>query len=271
MKHKFLLICIFLTVLLTAISPAAALTDTLEITDPSNVTHSFTYQQLSEMPTTTLYAELYCYGNLVASGDWSGVQLNYLLTITNVTSEVKSIQLTASDSYTVTIPIELAAEPETIIAYQKDGQQLAGLRLVLPGVNGASWIAKIVSITMSPVEVGAPAAASGPGGRNDLSSIIGNSQVPPKPAITPKQTQPTPKPVPDNPKPNPTVPPANITEVEPAPKQQVADNQSIMSDSVTMGLAAFVFALSLAIAGIVSVTLMALRKQKEGRDGERLE
>jgi len=266
MKLKLLLMCTLLTILLTTITPATAVTDTLEITDPSNLTHSFTYQQLAEMPPTTIYANLYCYGSLVASGDWSGVQLNYLLTKTNANSEVKSIQLTASDSYTVTIPIELALAPETIIAYQKDGEPLAGLRLVLPGVNGASWIAQIVSITMSPAEVDSPPTASGPGGRGNLANIIENSKIPPTPTITPEQTQPTPQPVPDNPTPNPTVPPANITEVEPIPKQQTADNQPIMVDSVTMGVIAFVFAMGLAIAGIMSVTLIALIKNRRNED-----
>jgi len=265
MKLKLLLMCTFLTILLTTITPATAVTDTMEITDPSNLTHSFTYQQLAEMPTTTIYGELYCYGSLVASGDWSGVQLNHLLTIANANSEVKSIQLTASDSYTVTIPIELAVAPETIIAYQKDGEPIAGLRLVLPGVNGASWIAQIVSITMSPAEVDSPPTASGPGGRGNLANIIENSKIPRTPTITPEQTQPTPQPVIDNATPNPTVPPENIT-VKPIPTQQTADYQSIMLDGVTKGATAFVFAMGLAIAGIVSVTLMALTKNRRNED-----
>jgi DMSO/TMAO reductase YedYZ molybdopterin-dependent catalytic subunit len=262
MKLKFLLLCTFLTILLINITPATAVTDTLEITDPSNVTHSFTYQQLAEMPTTTIYAELYCYGSLVTSGDWSGVQLNHLLTITNANSEVKSIQLTASDSYTVTIPVELAVAPETIIAYQKDGEPVAGLRLVLPGVNGASWIAQIVSITMSPAEVDSPPTASGPGGRGNLANIIENSKIPP--TITPEQ-QPTPQPVPESPTPHPTVPPENIT-IGPIPTKQTADYQPITLDGVTKGATAFVFATGLAIAGIVSVTLIALTKNRKKKD-----
>lgn len=65
MKLKFLLIPTFLTILLINITPATAATGTLEITDLSNVTYNFTYQQLAEMPKTTLYAEIYCYGSLV--------------------------------------------------------------------------------------------------------------------------------------------------------------------------------------------------------------
>ena len=97
------------------------------------------------MPKTTLYAEIYCYGSLVDSGDWSGVQLSYLLNQISDGSNVNSIQFVAADSYTVTIPTLIAMAPETIIAYQKNGDPLSeGLRLVLPGYNGASWIAQIV-------------------------------------------------------------------------------------------------------------------------------
>ena len=188
-----------MAILLITVMPTTAATSTIEITNLSRDTYTFTYQQLAEMPQTTLYAELYCYGNLVESGDWSGVQLNYLLTQTNVTSDVKSILFTASDAYTVIIPMQLAVAPETIIAYQKNGEQLTGLRLVLPGVNGASWINQIVTISMGSNEVDAPAAASGPGARGNLiENIIGNSQPPPAPTIAPNQTQPTPKPTPDN-------------------------------------------------------------------------
>jgi DMSO/TMAO reductase YedYZ molybdopterin-dependent catalytic subunit len=259
MKLKFLLLCTFLTILLTTITPATATVGSLEITDLSNVTNNFTNQQLTEMPKTTINAELYCYGNLVACGDWSGVQLNYLLTQTNDNSEVKSIQLVASDGYTVTIPFQLAMAPETVIAYQKDGELLTGLRLVLPGVNGASWIAQIVSITMRNTQVDEPAAAAGPGGRGNLiASIIENKQSPispPTPTVTPEQTQPTQQPTPDNSSPNPTVPLANTTEVAPTPKQQTADNQSIMLVSGTVGVIAAVFAVGLAIAGIITFKL----------------
>ena len=186
MKLKFLLISTFLTILLINITPATAATGTLEITDLSNVTYNFTYQQLAEMPKTTVYAEIYCYGSLVGSGDWSGVQLSYLLNQISDGSNVNSIQFVAADSYTVAIPTLIAMAPETIIAYQKDGEPLSeGLRLVLPGYNGASWIAQIVSITMSSKEAATPSAASGSGGRGNLiENIIENRQTLPTPTLT---------------------------------------------------------------------------------------
>ncbi len=79
MMPKFLLIFAFLTILLISITPTiAATTETLEITDLSNVKYDFTYQQLTEMPKTNVYAELYCYGNMVTLGEleWSTAELS---------------------------------------------------------------------------------------------------------------------------------------------------------------------------------------------------
>jgi hypothetical protein len=102
------------------------------------------------MPKTTVNADLYCDGALVTSGDWTGVSLNYLLNETQATSDISTIQFTASDGYKVNIPYEVALHPETIIAYEKDGEPLIEeLRLILPGSNGAAWIAMITSITMN--------------------------------------------------------------------------------------------------------------------------
>ena len=242
MKLQFLLIFLFLTLPLINITPATAGTGTLEITDLSNFTYNFNYQQLTEMPKTTIYAEIYCYGSLVNAGDWSGVQISYLLNQMSDSSNVNSIQFVAADSYTVAIPTLIAMAPETIIAYQKNGEPLSeGLRLVLPGYNGASWIAQITSMTMSNEEVSPPAAASGPGGRANL---IENSQTLPTPKLTPQPTH-------NNSTPNPTAPPTNISEVEPTPKQQIGENQSITFESGTAVLIVVVFAMGLTIAGII--------------------
>ena len=251
-----------MAILLITVMPTTAATSTIEITNLSRDTYTFTYQQLAEMPQTTLYAELYCYGNLVDSGDWSGVQLNYLLTQANVNSDVKSILFTASDPYTVTIPMQLAMAPETIIAYQKNGEQLTGLRLVLPGVNGASWINQIVTINMGSNEVDAPAAASGPGGRGDLiKNIIENGQTLPTPTFARNQTQPTPKPTPDNSTINQIIP-QDTSETNQTPQQQTEHNQISSLDGGTIALITTVFAASSAIATVLAYkNKMKLKKQ----------
>ena len=131
------------------------------ITDLSGTTYAFTSAQLLAMPKTEVVADLYCDGALVTYGNWSGVTLSYLLNQTHLTPEVWSIQFTASDGYGVAIPIDLAIEPQIIIAYELNGQPLAeGLRLIIPDANGASWIANIISITMSTSGAAYPQAIS---------------------------------------------------------------------------------------------------------------
>lgn len=259
MKNRYILLCAITTTLLIALTPTTTASETLEITNPPHDTQNFTYQQLTEMPQTTVYAELYCYGSLVTMGNWNGIQLSYLLTQANATSEAKSIQFIASDGYAVTIPIEVAMAPETIIAYQIEGEPLSeGLRLVLPGANGASWIAKIVSITMSNMGAEPPALAGAGLPKDDLlNGINDNRQAPPTPTLTPHPTQPTTKPTLDNPTPNHSASPANITEVEPTIKPQIKNYDQIDSEWGTIAAIIAVLAVGLATA-----TILIIRKTK---------
>ena len=146
------LIVIILVLLLTTVtgSVIAEPASNLEITNLSGTSINLSHEDLQAMPTTTVYAELYCDGSLATYGNWTGILLSDLLNQAQLTAEVSSIQFTASDGYKVDIPIELAMQPQTIIAYQKDGQPLIeGLRLILMGANGAAWISLITTITMS--------------------------------------------------------------------------------------------------------------------------
>ncbi len=229
MKLKTILTVIAITILTSTIAPASADSGSLKIIDLSDTTYNFTYQQLAEMPKTIEFAALYCYGNILGSGEWGGVQLSYLLNQTNIDSDVHSILFIASDQYKVMIPIEVAQAPQTIIAYEIDGVPLTdGLRLILPGYNGASWISQIVSITMSYVEVATPDSITldGSMARSVLSSITGQGAVP-TPTYTPPTATTKPTTTPNTPTATPTVSPTNNTEVQPTPTQQTENPQSI--------------------------------------------
>jgi len=247
-KLKSILACAIIAIILTTTTTATATTNTLEITNLSSKTYTFTEEQLKEMPQTTIFAALYCYGSLVTSGVWSGVQFNYLLTQTNVTSEVHSIQLLASDGYRVTLPIELTIASNTIIAYQKDGEPLEGLRLVLPGYNGASWISQILTINMSSVEVSAPQTETEVWININQGTIINDKQPSSTPTLTPKPAQTTPKPTPNNTPFNPTVPPTNVTNLNQTPQQQTITNKPIELDRGTLAVIVTIFTLSLLTA-----------------------
>jgi hypothetical protein len=254
-KLNSVLACTIIAIILTTTTTATATAKTLEITNLSGKRFTFTEQQLKEMPQTTISAALYCYGSLVTSGAWSGVQFNYLLTQTNVSSEVHSIQFLASDGYTVTLPIELTMASNTIIAYQKDGEPLDGLRLVLPGYNGASWINQIIIINMSSLEAHAPPTETEVWTNINPGTIINDKQPSSTPPLNPKPTQPTPKPTPNNTSSNPTATPTNVTDSNQTPKQQTTTNKPIELDRGTLAITIAIFTLGLSTAIILTYRL----------------
>ena len=198
MKHiaTQTLIAITLFTLLTAILVQTAHADigNLTVTNLAGPGFTFTPSQLQAMPKTTVNADLWCYGSLVETGNWSGIQLSYLLSQTQVTPEVLSLQFDASDGYRVFIPISLASNPQVIIAYELNGNTLAeGPRLVLPEYNGAAWIAKITAITMTTQTAEYPLGLTARLPTAGLAPAPENTQSTPTPQSTaqPKQATPT--------------------------------------------------------------------------------
>jgi len=173
----------------------------LQIIGEVNHPISLTLDELIEMPQTTVNASLYCYGDLVTSGEWTGVQLSMLLEIAEYNENAQSIQFDAEDGYSITILITEALREDVIIAYEKDDQPIA-LRLVIPGANGNLWISMIKSLSLS-------------------KDVAATEQAPFKPSEltlpspTPQQSsspQPTPKPLPTSspsPTSSPTAAPVN--------------------------------------------------------------
>lgn len=222
MKTKLLLTLLTIMAFATSVALVKATPDTLQVTNLTGQTYTYTMPQITDMPQTNESAVLTCYGTLVTSGTWGGVELSYLLNQTGVNGNVASIIFYAADGYTVSIPINTAQSPQTIIAYEKDGQTLSeGLRLVLPGANGASWIAQITSITMSDRQVSPPPPVN-PGLSNDAITNIQNTF---KPQSTASPTIiPTPTPTPTS-NPTPTAPPTSsptITSTQPPPQTSIS-------------------------------------------------
>lgn len=163
----------------------------LTIIDLSGNNFSFTISQIQAMPKTVVYADLYCNGALLTSGNWGGVQLSYLLAQARITLEVNSLQFMASDGYQVNLPIDVALQSQVIIAYEFNEKPLEeGLRLILPGANGGSWIAKITTITMSTTGANNPEGVSA--GAGSVSGLTPSQSSIPNPqtnSITPQPTK----------------------------------------------------------------------------------
>ena len=153
MKKKNFQTCLLLAIFGLMLSLASstlslAYTETaLEIIGEVNYPISLTLEELIAMPQTTVNAPLYCYGELVTSGDWTGVQLSFLLEMAEYNENAQSIQFDAEDGYSITILIIEALREDVIIAYEKDGQPET-LRLVIPGANGNLWISMINRLTL---------------------------------------------------------------------------------------------------------------------------
>ncbi len=105
------------------------------------------YNELVAMPRTTVDAELDCVGTYVASGNWTGVQLGYLLERAGVNQKANTVELYASDGYSTHISFSVATRVDVIVAYELDGNALPEVtRLVIPDTNGDIWISNITRI-----------------------------------------------------------------------------------------------------------------------------
>jgi hypothetical protein len=262
MQTRRLLTCMIITAaaLLITIPLESALAQniTLDVVNLDGNYLTLSYEQLTAMPKTIVNADLYCYGAIVTSGNWGGVQVSYLLSQAKATPEVGSITLTASDGYRASLPIVIALDSNTIIAYEKDGQPLTeGLRLVLPDVNGNSWIAMITTITMS---------TSGALSPEGLSAGLGSiSGLTPSQNSVPQSQQPTPTPISTVPTPtaittpttNPTSPPNGAQQDQPAPNMQTPDFKLTSQTQTLLALA-----IGATFCGVAVVSVFYVRKTK---------
>lgn len=261
MKKKLFSICIisaFLCLLLIS-QFGLILADSpshLEIINLSGRVFDFTYEQLSEMPKTVVNADLYCDGALATYGNWGGVLVSYLLAQAQVTPEVNSIHLEATDGYKVAIPLDLAMEPQIILAYEKDDQPLVeGLRLIVPGANGAAWIALISSITMSTSGADYPPAVTAGIPKVPESVLEQNNAISESSSQQQEPVQPSPI-APTNSPSTQATSPANVTQPnQPAAETQLS-NESLSSKDI------FLYLVILASFSLTITAYMVYRRKR---------
>ncbi|XHH07674.1 MAG: molybdopterin-dependent oxidoreductase [Candidatus Bathyarchaeia archaeon] len=116
-----------------------ALTITGQVNHPTNLTLT----QIQAIPKTTLYAAIICVdfpSVIVEEGNWTGVQLGTLLETAGIQSGAVKIVIAASDGYSSDLSVDDALQSNVILAYEKDGEALSALRLVVPGRWGYKWV-----------------------------------------------------------------------------------------------------------------------------------
>lgn len=245
-----LILLLALTILIIPGNVTASTTGDIVITDSAGQQTTITHEQIIALPSTTEDAILSCYGSLVASGQWTGVRLSDLLSFVSADATGGSIDFTAQDGYKISIPTEIALQSDVILAYAFDSSPLQETyRLVVPEANGNTWIALVVSMTIS--------ANSAPNviGRTvnvfdavqQFTKNAAQNTPSPTPVPTIKPTTPTPQPsIPAST--NPTIPPTNTTTLPPSQ----SNTQSTLPPETMYAVVAGIIAV-LIVAGLVVV------------------
>ncbi len=120
---------------------------------------TLTYDDLRKLPAKEEVVTFECIsnevgGDLISTARWRGVPLAYLLEQAGVRPGVRKIVIRAWDDYSTAIPVEKAVHPDTILAYEMNGEPLPPkhgfpLRLVAPGLYGMKnpkWITAIEAV-----------------------------------------------------------------------------------------------------------------------------
>jgi DMSO/TMAO reductase YedYZ molybdopterin-dependent catalytic subunit len=94
-------------------------------------------------------------GELISNAVWKGVRLKDLLSKASVGTGAKELKLEAFDGFYTSIPIELALQEESLLAYQMNGVPLptehgAPLRCIWPGRYGMKQPKWIQTLTVIP-------------------------------------------------------------------------------------------------------------------------
>jgi DMSO/TMAO reductase YedYZ molybdopterin-dependent catalytic subunit len=113
---------------------------------------NLTFDELANMPKSTVSAELYCVDNPkipVVRGNWTGVRLGFLLQEAGISNAAVKAAFYAIDGYKTDLTISTAFHENIITAFERDGGLLPeGLRLVAPGKWGYKWISGLTHIQL---------------------------------------------------------------------------------------------------------------------------
>jgi hypothetical protein len=266
------IIALGLTVLAfsSKLSPAQAQTSNSTLTIAGLVENpmDLTLNDIKAMPQTTEYAALICVDaptTPLLQGNWTGVELSYLLQQANVSSSAVKVAFFAPDGFTIDLTIPMATQDNSIlVAYQLNGASLGGLRLVVPGHWGYKWIDDLTQIKLVNYNfLGTEESL----GYSDDATITGGSAAPnvivpnfpsssPNPSTSTQNSVPTPSALPQSSTPtaNPTTTPA-VSNSKP---------QSTSAFLVYIGAASAI----IVVFAVVSATTLIKRKKAQTRKPE---
>jgi len=128
----------------------------LEINGLVENSHTYDFDELAALPTTTQLTTLMCISNAVSAGlisnaEWRGVPLRDLLTAAGVEDDAVEVVLRGADGYADTFAIDKALDPTTLVVYEMNGEPLSRIhgypvRVIVPGLYGeknVKWVTGI--------------------------------------------------------------------------------------------------------------------------------
>lgn len=220
------------------------------------------WTEIATMPKSTVNAAIICVdfpSNIVAQGKWTGIKLRTLLEDAEPSTAAIKVAFYAADGYSTDLSIETAMHDNIILAYEKDGEPLNSLRLVVPGKWGYKWISQLTRIEL--VDYNFLGFWESRGYSDEATIFMSEQQsgelLPlPKPgSACPSPTNPpaaSPSPVPSQ---SPINSPAPL---QPTPKQEPSEGLSIPMEVI--------YAIVASVIAVVLVALLTLvRKRKKSQ------
>ena len=124
----------------------------LEVTGEVKNPLSLTYDQIKDMDSRRIYAELECPGFFLDVGYWTGIEVRYLLEKAIVSDTADKVSFISLDGYASMFSLEEVMENEGLLVayyfYDKEFPAVHGypLRIVAEGYPGSKWVKWLGSI-----------------------------------------------------------------------------------------------------------------------------
>jgi DMSO/TMAO reductase YedYZ molybdopterin-dependent catalytic subunit len=115
---------------------------------------TLTYQEILDLPKSVADARLTSVSGWSVRGKWGGVRLSDLLPLADPKPEAKHVQfISYREVYTTCIPLEIALQERTLLAYEFDGEPLepdygGPIRIFCPYLWGYKSAKSVVGITL---------------------------------------------------------------------------------------------------------------------------
>ena len=115
---------------------------------------SLTYDELRCFPKVTANPLLSCRGYFEDVAYWSGVLIADILGEAQPLPEAKTVTLISADGYKAEIPLGVAMNQESFLAYELEGETLPilhgfPLRAVIPSREGLFWVKWLVELNVN--------------------------------------------------------------------------------------------------------------------------